>query len=74
MGRIGPVSFDQPTVCAGVPVSAGDYIGGDDDGVVVVPRALAEEVARRAALIQHQDRPARRDAYERLGLPLDDTV
>ncbi len=32
----------------GVPVSPGDWIVGDDNGVVVVPRARAVEVANRA--------------------------
>jgi len=42
--------------------------------VIVVPQALADEVARRAKLIQDKDRPGRRAGYEKLGLPLDDTV
>lgn len=74
MGRIGGVSYDKPIVCAGVPVNPGDYILADDDGVVVLPKELAEEAVRRAVLIQAQDRPARRDAYQRLGLPPDETV
>jgi 4-hydroxy-4-methyl-2-oxoglutarate aldolase len=74
MGRIGPVSDSQPIVCAGVPVNPGDVIIADDDGVVVVPQEVAEEVARRARLIQDKDRPQRRAAYDSLGLPLDETV
>jgi regulator of RNase E activity RraA len=74
MGRIGPVSDNQPITCAGVRVEAGDAIVADDDGVVVVPQAIADEVARRASLIQAKDRPGRRAAYEALGLPLDETV
>lgn len=74
MGRIGPVSDSQPIVCAGVRVEPGDAIVADDDGVMVVPQALADEAARRARLIQEKDRPGRRRSYEALGLPLDDTV
>jgi regulator of RNase E activity RraA len=74
MGRIGPVSDNQPIVCAGVRVAPGDAIVADDDGVMVVPQDIAEEVARRAQLIQDKDRPGRRHGYEVLGLPLDDTV
>ena len=74
MGRIGPVSDNQPIVCAGVAVRPGDFIVADDDGVVVVPQEIAAEVARRAKLIQDKDRPGRRALYEKLGLPLDETV
>lgn len=38
-----------PIACGGVPVYPGDVIVGDRDGVVVIPRVLAEEVARDAA-------------------------
>ena len=74
MGRIGPVSDSQPITCAGVRVDPGDAIVADDDGVIVVSQAVADEVARRAKLIQDKDRPGRRRGYEALGLPLDDTV
>jgi 4-hydroxy-4-methyl-2-oxoglutarate aldolase len=74
MGRIGPVSHNQPTTCAGVKVRPGDVIVADDYGVMVVPQDLADEVARRAKLIQDKDRPGRRENYKKLGLPLDETV
>jgi regulator of RNase E activity RraA len=74
MGRIRPVSDNQRIVCAGVVVDPGDVIVADDDGVVVVPQEIADEVARRAKLVQDKDRPGRRAYYEKLGLPLDDTV
>ncbi len=41
---------------------------------VVVPQAAGDEVARRARLIQDKDRPGRREHYEALGIPLDETV
>lgn len=37
-----------PIVCDGVPVSPGDIVAADEDGVVVVPRAHAEEVLKKA--------------------------
>jgi len=37
-----------PIVCDGVPVSAGDIIAADNDGVVAVPRASAAEVLKVA--------------------------
>jgi regulator of RNase E activity RraA len=74
MGRIRAVSDNRPIACAGVAVDPGDLVVADDDGVVVVPRDIAEEVTDRARRIQEADRPSRRDGYRKLGLPFDETV
>jgi 5-oxopent-3-ene-1,2,5-tricarboxylate decarboxylase / 2-hydroxyhepta-2,4-diene-1,7-dioate isomerase len=44
------IALDQqlPIACAGVTVLPGDVIVGDGDGAVVVPAALAAEIARDA--------------------------
>ncbi len=44
-----PVDYQIPIACAGVTVVPGDVIVGDEDGVVVVPAALAHDVAAEAA-------------------------
>ena len=40
-----PIDKDLPIGCGGVAVIPGDIMVGDGDGVVVIPRALADEVA-----------------------------
>jgi regulator of RNase E activity RraA len=47
-GRGKVVEIDVPIECAGVRIESGDLVFGDVDGVVVVPRAVEEEVVTRA--------------------------
>jgi regulator of RNase E activity RraA len=44
-----PVDWDVPIACGGVTVLPGDVLVGDGEGVVVLPRDIAEEVAAAAA-------------------------
>jgi regulator of RNase E activity RraA len=43
------VDLDVPIACGGVAVYPGDVVVGDADGVVIVPRHLADDVAGDAA-------------------------
>ena len=67
-------SVNRPIVCGGVLVEPGDVIVADGDGVIVVPRAHAKEVAEYAKTILDGDKDGRRNLYKKLGLPSDDSV
>ncbi len=73
-GRNEIESVNHPVVCGGVTVVPGDVIVADGDGVIVVPRARAEEVTQYAKKILKDDKAGRKKLYEKLGLPEDDSV
>jgi 4-hydroxy-4-methyl-2-oxoglutarate aldolase len=56
--RNGPGTVGLPVIAGGIPVSSGDLVCGDADGVVVVPRLRLEEVGRRLAAIAQAERAA----------------
>ncbi|NOR59557.1 MAG: bifunctional hexulose-6-phosphate synthase/ribonuclease regulator, partial [Methanosarcinales archaeon] len=41
--------------CAGQTVRPGDYIVGDDNGIVVVPKERAYEIARRSVEVEKNE-------------------
>ena len=73
-GRLECAGVQEPVDLGGALVRPGDIVGCDDDGVIVVPHEVAEEVLRFGVNILIGDIKARRGRYERLGIPLDDTV
>ncbi len=73
-GRNEIESVNRPVVVGGVLVMPGDVIVADGDGVIVVPRQHAKEVAEYARATLEGDKAGRRRLYEKLGMPLDDSV
>ena len=73
-GRNEIESVNRPISIGGVLVCPGDVVVGDGDGVVVVPRDVAEQVAKYANEILIKDKAGRKGLYESLGRPLDKTV
>ncbi len=73
-GRNELESVNRPIVIGGVLVCPGDIIVADKDGVCVVPRYVAERVAKYAREILNKDKEGRRKLYESLKMNLDKTV
>ena len=47
-GRGEMMAMDVPVMCGGVPIEPHDFVFGDVDGVVVIPKAIAAEAFARA--------------------------
>lgn len=65
---------DIPVAIGGVAIYPGDIIVADNDGVIVVPRKVAEEVYKYASRGLEADKEVRGRLYEQLGWEKDDTV
>lgn len=70
--KAGPGTVGFPVTVGGVPVSSGDIIVGDADGVVVVPRARAEEVLATLAKVRAAEAAA--EAKVKAGAVMMDAV
>ena len=52
VGRFNIVDYQCPVSVGGVRVQPGDYVFGDEDGVVIIPSALIMEVLEKAEKIK----------------------
>jgi regulator of RNase E activity RraA len=73
-GRNEIESVNKTVSIGGVQINPGDVVVADGDGVIVVPRKHAVQVAKYAREILESDKKARRNLYEQMGIPLDETV
>lgn len=73
-GRIEVVEVQTTIACGGVQVQPEDIVGCDDDGIIVVPAAVAHEVATHARAILLADMHARTKLYKAQGRPKDSSV
>jgi regulator of RNase E activity RraA len=72
--RIRYIEKDIPIAIGGVAVYPGDIVVADGDGVIVVPRKVANDVAKYAWQEASIDKKARKQLYIDLGMKLDKTV
>lgn len=73
-GRNEVESVNKPVSVGGVLINPGDVVVADGDGVVIVPRQYAPQVAEFAREILEKDKTGRRGLYESLNMELDQTV
>ena len=73
-GRLQYDARDVPVSVGGVTVRPGDVVVADGDGVIVVPRKFALDVARHAHAEHARDKLSRRKHYDALGMPADETI
>ena len=65
----GPGEVNMPIACGGLPVDPGDIVVGDGDGVVVVRKEDAAQVAADAANISAKERDVAAQIAEGMTLP-----
>jgi 4-hydroxy-4-methyl-2-oxoglutarate aldolase len=54
-----PGEVGIPVTVGGVPISPGDIVVGDDDGVVVIPAAIAPDVLKQVAAVAEREQTIR---------------
>ncbi len=73
-GRVQYDAHNIPVAVGGVTIFPGDIVVADGDGVIVVPRKIAFEVAEYAHQELRNDKASRRRMYEEMGRDLDESV
>ena len=63
-GRWRLVRYGEPIEIGDVRVARGDYVVGDDDGVLVIPSGIAEEVITRAEAVVDTENLVRKAILE----------
>lgn len=74
IGRLEFAGLNETINCGGVKVCPDDIVVADNDGVIVVPKEVASEVAKWARKELDADKAARRRLYDEMGIPIDETV
>ena len=69
-GRWRMTAYNVPIVVGGVAIQPGDLVLGDRDGVLIIPRQIAEEVVTKAEEVVHTENLVRKAILEGV-LPLD---
>jgi regulator of RNase E activity RraA len=64
LGRFSIIDYECPIQIGGVRVNPGDYVFGDEDGVVIVPKELTMEVLEKAEKICEIESRIRADLAE----------
>ena len=72
--RIRYADKDIPIAIGGVAVYPGDVVVADGDGVIVVPRKAAKDVAKYAWQEASADKKSRKQLYIDLGMKLDESL
>ena len=69
-GRWRLVDYNVPIRVGGVSIKPGDLVLGDRDGVLIIPREIADEVVTKAEEVVHTENLVRKAILEGM-LPLD---
>jgi len=72
--RVRTIAKDCPIGIGGAAIYPGDVVVADGDGVIVVPRKIASDVAKYAWQEASADKKGRRQLYLDLGMAPDETV